>query len=79
MLFLAFFLSRQTQNQGKHSTAKKVNGLRDSTSKQHTINLVPRAFSMAGKGKGPGTKVEHTGKYVLGQYPKSIERLLYYK
>ena len=34
---------------------KIVNGLRGSTSKQHTINLVPRAWR--GKGKGPGTKV----------------------
>ena len=32
---------------------KKVNGLRGSTSKQHSINLVPRAFSMAWEGKRP--------------------------
>ena len=44
----------QTQNQGTHSTVnKKVNGLRGSNSKQHTINLVPRAFSMACEGKRP--------------------------
>ena len=54
--FLAFFLfqptDRQTQYQETHSTVnKKVNGLKGSTSKQHTINLVPRAFSMAWEGK----------------------------
>ena len=32
---------------------KKGKGLRGSTSKQHTINLVPRAFSMAWEGKRP--------------------------
>ena len=53
-------------------STKKVNGLRGSTSKQHTINLVPRAFSMRGKGKILGTKVEHTVIYVLGQYSKKV-------
>ena len=48
------------------SKQEKVNGLRGSTSKQHTINLVPRAFSMAWE----GTKVEYTVIYVLGQYSK---------
>ena len=64
--------NRQTDNQRTHSTVnkKKVNGLRGSTPKQHTINLAPRAFSWCGKGKGPGTKVEHTVMYVLGQYSK---------
>ena len=47
-----------------------MDDLRGSISKQHTINLVPRAFSMAWEGKGPATKVEHTVKYVLGQYSK---------
>ena len=27
-------------------------------------------FPLRGKGKGPGTKVEHTVIYVLGQYSK---------
>ena len=45
---------------GFHSKQKKVNGLRGSTSKQHTINLVPRAFSTAWEGKRLWTKVKHT-------------------
>ena len=49
---------------------KKVNGLRGSTSKQHTINLVPRFFSIAWEGKRPWDQGEHTGIYVLGQYSK---------
>ena len=44
----------------------KQNGLRGSTYKQHTFNLVPRAFSMAWE----WTKVEYTVIYVLGQYSK---------
>ena len=49
-----FFSDRQTQNQGTHSKAnKKVNSLRGSTYQQHTINLVPRTFSMALEGKRP--------------------------
>ena len=70
-----FFSERQTQNQGTRSTVNKkktVNGLRGSTSNQHTINLVPRTFlrlyflgpfPWLGKGYGPGSKVEHTGKF----------------
>ena len=65
--FLAFFLFRPTD--------KKVNGLRGSTSKQHTINLVPRAFSMAWEGKRPWDQ----GYMFWVSTLKSIERLLYYK
>ena len=56
---LAFFnfrlTNRQTDNQRTHSTVnkKKVNGLRGSTPKQHTMNLAPRAFFMVWEGKRP--------------------------
>ena len=57
---LAFFLFRPTDRQTDPKSGnafdgkqKKVNGLRGSPAKQHTINLVPRAFYMAWEGKRP--------------------------
>ena len=69
--FFSFPLDRPTDpKSGNAFDSKKVNGLRGSTSKQHTINLVPWAFSMAWEGKRSWAKVEHTVIYVLGQYSK---------
>ena len=71
--FLAFFLYRPTDPKSGNafdSKQKTVNGLRGSTSNQHTINLVPRFFSVAWEGKRPWDQGEHTGIYVLGQYSK---------
>ena len=68
--FFSFPTDRRKIRERIRQQTKRVNGLRGSTSKQHTINLVPRAFTSRGKGKGPGTKVEHTGIYVLGQCSK---------
>ena len=56
IFFVFFFLFRPTDPKSGNafdSKPKRVNGLRGSTSKKHTINLVPRAFSMAWEGKRP--------------------------
>ena len=59
--WLFFFSDRPTDPKSGNafdSKQKKVNGLRGSTSKQHTINLVPRAFSMAwGREKALGPRL----------------------
>ena len=74
--FLAFFLfrptDRQTQNQGTHSTVnKKYKMALEIALPNNTLStsfLGP--FQWRGKGKGTGTKVEHTVIHVLGQYSK---------
>ena len=88
--FWRFFLFRPTDrrtgpksgNAFDSKQKKKVNGLRGSTSKQHTINLVPRAFSaMAWEGKRLWDQGwTHALWYMFWVSTlKSIERLLYYK
>ena len=49
--FFSFPTDRPKIRERIRQQTKKVNGLRGSTSKQYTINLVPRAFSMAWEGK----------------------------
>ena len=51
--FFSFPTDRPKIRERIRQQTKKVNGLRGSTSKQHTINLVPRAFSMAWDEKSP--------------------------
>ena len=51
--FFSFPTDRPKIRERIRQQTKKVNGLRGSTSNQHTINLVPRAFSMAWEGKRP--------------------------
>ena len=44
---------KKNKPKAEQETAQPTAGLKGSTSKQHTINLVPRAFSMPWEGKRP--------------------------
>ena len=49
--FFSFPTDRPKIRERIRQQTKTVNGPRGSTSKQHTINLIPRAFSMVWEGK----------------------------